>query len=173
MIVGLLAGLLWFALFFAAHLAVICWARSEIKARINQRLLLAGLAGIAISLWPASAVLHGSALAHGGLIMAILCGSLTYVGLFVLYMPFYYTVVASLSVRTMVMLHRRLGARMPIAEVREEFVSRGLVGQRLATMATNGFLMDKGDGYALSSKGRLTSMIFSWVKQFWRLGSGG
>jgi hypothetical protein len=45
------------------------------------------------------------------------------VGFFVLYMPFYYTVVASLSVRTMVMLHRRPGARMPIAELREEFVA--------------------------------------------------
>jgi hypothetical protein len=35
MILGLLAGLLWFALFFAAHLAVIRWAHSESKARIN------------------------------------------------------------------------------------------------------------------------------------------
>jgi hypothetical protein len=66
MILGLLAGLLWFALFFAAHLAVIRWAHSESKARINQRLFFAGLAGIAISLWPATAVVQGSALAHGG-----------------------------------------------------------------------------------------------------------
>jgi hypothetical protein len=173
MILGLLAGLLWFALFFAAHLAVIRWARLESKARMNQRVFLAGLAGIAISLWPASAVLHGSALAHGGLIMAILWGILTYVGLFVLYMPFYYTVVASLSVRTMVMLHRRPGARMPIAELREEFVSRRLVGQRLATMATNRFLVDRGDGYTLSPKGRSTATVFCWIKRFWRLGAGG
>jgi hypothetical protein len=165
--------LLWFALFFAAHLAVIRWARLESKARMNQRVFLAGLAGIAISLWPASAVLHGSALAHGGLIMAILWGILTYVGLFVLYMPFYYTVVASLSVRTMVMLHRRPGARMPIAELREEFVSRRLVGQRLATMATNRFLVDRGDGYTLSPKGRSTATVFCWIKRFWRLGAGG
>jgi transposase len=65
------------------------------------------------------------------------------------------------------------GARMPVAELREQFVSRRLVGQRLATMATNGFLIDRGDGYALSAKGRATAAIFSWVKQFWRLGSGG
>jgi hypothetical protein len=99
MILGLLAGLLWFALFFAAHLAVIRWARAEIKARINQRLFLAGLAGIAISLWPATAVVQGSALAHGGLIMAVICGILSYVGLFVLYMPFYYTVPRCRSAR--------------------------------------------------------------------------
>jgi hypothetical protein len=173
MILGLPAGLLWFALFFAAHLAVIRWARSQSKARINQRVFLAGLAGIAISLWPASAVLHGFALARGGWIMAVICGILVYVGLFVLYMPFYYTVVASLSIRTMVMVHGRPGTRMPVAELREEFVSKRLVAQRLATMATNGFLINRGDGYALSPKGRLTATVFSWIKRLWKLGAGG
>lgn len=173
MILGLLAGLLWFALFFAAHLTVIRWARSESKARINQCLFLAGLAGVAISLWPATAVLHDSTLARGGLIMAVICGILVYVGLFVLYMPFYYTVIASLSVRTLIMVDGGPGARMPVAELQEEFVSRGLVGERLATMATNGFLIDRGDAYALSPKGRLTATVFSWIKSLWRLGAGG
>jgi hypothetical protein len=173
MIVGLLTGFLWFALFFAAHLAVIRWAQAESKARINQRLFFAGLAGIAISLWPATAALHDHVLAPGGWIMAAICGILVYVGLFVLYMPFYYTVAASLSVRTMVMVLGRPGTRMPVAELREEFVSRRLVGQRLATMATNGFLIDRGDGYALSPKGRSIATVFSWIKKFWKLGAGG
>jgi hypothetical protein len=173
MILGLLAGLLWFVFFFAAHLGATRWARSESKARINQRLFLTGLAGIAISLWPATGVLQGSPLAHGGLIMAVLWGILSYAGLFVLYMPFYYTVVASLSVRTMVMVHRRPDGRMPVVELREEFVSRRLVGERLATMATNGFLIDRGDWYALSPKGRLTATVFSWIKSFWKLGADG
>jgi hypothetical protein len=173
MILGFLAGVLWFALFFASHLAVIRWARSELKARINQRLFLVGLAGIAISLWPAIAVAHGSPLAQGGLIMAVICGMLVYAGLFVLHMPFYYTVVASLSVRTLVMVYGRPGARMPVAELREEFVSKRLVRQRLATMATNGFLIDLGDRYALTPKGRLTAKVFCWIKRFWRLGAGG
>ena len=34
MILGMLAGLLWFAFFFAAHLVVIRWARLEIRARM-------------------------------------------------------------------------------------------------------------------------------------------
>jgi hypothetical protein len=173
MILGLVAGSLWFALFFAAHLAVIRWARSKSNARIKQRLFLAGLVAMMMSLWPATAILYDYLLARGGLIMAITCGILVYVGLFVLYMPFYYTVVASLSVRTMVMAHRRVGARMPVTALREEFVSRRLVGERLATMATNGFLVDRGDGYALSPKGRLTATVFSWIKRFWRLGAGG
>jgi hypothetical protein len=173
MILGLLAGLLWFAVFFAAHLVVIRWARSESKARINQRVFVAGLAGIAISLWPATAVLHDSAFGRGDVIMAVICGILVYVGLFVLYMPFYYTVVASLSVHTMVMVHGRPGAGMPVAQLREEFVSRPLVGQRLTTMATNGFLICRGERYALTTKGRLTATVFSWIKRFWRLGAGG
>jgi hypothetical protein len=172
MIFGLLAGLLWFALFFVTHLAVIRWARSELKARINQRLFLAGLVGIAISPWPASAVVEGSAHAHGGLIMAVVCGILSYVGLFILYMPFYYTVVASLSVRTMVMVYRRPD-RMSIAALREEFVSRRLVGQRLATMVANGFLVPRGDAYALTPKGRSIAAIFSRIKRLWKLGAGG
>jgi hypothetical protein len=173
MILGLLVGLLWFALFFAGHLAVIRWASSESKARINQQIFLVGLAGVAMSLWPASAIVQVSALTYGGLIMAVLWGVLSYVGVFVLYMPFYYTIVASLSVRTMVMLHRRPGARMPIAELREEFASRRLVGQRLATMATNGFLISRGDAYRLSLKGRFTAATFSRIKKLWRLGAGG
>jgi hypothetical protein len=173
MILGLLGGLLWFALFFSVHLAVIRWAPSVSKASINQRLFLAGLVGIAISLWPATAMLHDSTLAQGSLIMAVICGILVHIGLFVLYMPLYYTVVASLSVRTMVLLRERPGARMAITQLREEFVSRRLVGQRLATMATNGFLRDRGDGYVLTPKGRLTATAFSWIKRFWRLGAGG
>jgi hypothetical protein len=173
MILGLLAGLLWFVFFFAAHLAVIRWAHSDLKARFNQHLFLAGLVGIAISLWPATAVLQGSPLAQGGPIMAILWGILSFSGLFVLYMPFYYTVVASLSVRTIVMSHRRSSARMPIAELCEAFVSRRFVGQRLATMAANGFLIPRGDAYVLTPKGRSTAAIFSWLKEFWRLGAGG
>jgi hypothetical protein len=173
MTLGLLLGLFWFTLFFAAHLAVIRRARSEAKARINQRLFLAGLVGIAISLWPVAAVLHGSPPALSGLITAMACGILGYLGLFVLYMPFYYTIVTSLSVRTIVMLQRRPDHRMPIAELREEFVSRRLVGQRLATMDANGFLVQRGDAYALSLKGRATAKIFSWVKRLWKLGVGG
>jgi predicted transcriptional regulator len=88
-------------------------------------------------------------------------------------MPFYYTVVASLSVRTMIMLLRRSGGRMPIAELREEFVSRRLLGERLVTMATNGFLVARSDVYALSPKGRSVAMAFSALKRLWRLGAGG
>ena len=173
MILGILVGFLWFALFFVAHLAVIRWADLEARARMIQRLFLAGLAGVVIGLWPMAAVAQGSPLAHGGLIMGVLCGVLSYGGLFVLYIPFYYTVVASLSVRTMIMVHRRSDCQMPIADLREEFVSRRLVGQRLATMVTNGFLVDRGDGYVLSPKGRATAEVFSRIKRFWRLGVGG
>jgi hypothetical protein len=88
-------------------------------------------------------------------------------------MPFYYTVAASLSVRTMVLMHGRLDARMLVVDLRKEFVSRRLVGQRLATMAANGFLLPRSDAYTLSARGRFIAMIFSWLKTFWRLGAGG
>jgi hypothetical protein len=62
---------------------------------------------------------------------------------------------------------------MSIAALREEFVSRGLVGQRLATMAANGFLVPRGDAYALTPKGRSIAAIFSRIKRLWKLGAGG
>jgi hypothetical protein len=173
MLIGLLAGLLWFGLFLGAHLSVIRWARPEVRARINQQLFLTGLAGMVISLWPASAAAPGPSLTRGGLIMAILCGSLSYVGLFVLYMPFYYTVIASLSVRTMILLHRQPRDRMPIADLREEFVSTRLVRGRLAAMTVNGFLVLRGDAYTLSSKGRWIAGIVLRLKRLWALGAGG
>jgi hypothetical protein len=55
----------------------------------------------------------------------------------------------------------------------EEFVSRQLVAERLATMATNGFVIERGSDYVLSPKGRLTATVFSWIKRLWRLGAGG
>ena len=85
--------------------------------------------------------------------MGMVYGVLSYVGLFV-YMPFYYTVVASLSVRTMIMLHERPHGRMLVADLRDEFVSRGLVSQRLATMVANGLSFARWR-YALSKRDEL------------------
>jgi hypothetical protein len=73
----------------------------------------------------------------------------------------------------MIMILRQPTGRMQVAELREVFMSRRLVGERLATMVMNGFLIGRGEGYALSQKGRLTATVFSWIKRFWRLGAGG
>ena len=163
MILGLIFGALWFTAFFAAHLVVIRIAPTEVKPQMNQRVFLAGVVGVAVSLW----------LARGSLGYSVLCGELVYIGLFISYMPFYYTVVASLSVQTLVMLGRTTDGRLPIAVLRGRFVSRGLVGDRLATMVVNGFLVEGPNGYALARKGRLVARVFAFIKRFWKLGAGG
>jgi Mn-dependent DtxR family transcriptional regulator len=89
-------------------------------------------------------------------------------------MPFYYTVASSLSVRTLVLLAAEPGGRLPIDEVRERFVSRALVGQRLEIMKTNGFLAATEDGgFVLTSKGRALATVFGQLTRFWRMDAGG
>jgi hypothetical protein len=174
MILGLLLGLLWFGVFFGCHLAVIRFADAADKPRINQCLFLGGAVALAVTIPPFASLAGQSDLYHGGWWMAAIWGELTYCGLFCLYMPFYYTVMASLSVRTIVLLLHEPRNSLPIAKVRERFASHALVSGRLAAMAKNGFLIVRaGDSYALARKGRLVAVLFSRLKTLWRLGAGG
>jgi hypothetical protein len=173
MIVGLLVGLFWFAVFFIGHVAVIRMARPEAKPKLNQRLFVGGAIGLAVTFTIFSRMADADGLGRGGWWMGVSWGELTYVGLFCLYMPFYYVVVASLSVRTVVMLASLPRHRLPLQALRAEFASYALVDQRLRTMAANGFLIKDGERYSLSVKGRFVSLVFAWLKRFWKLGAGG
>lgn len=171
MISGIIAGLVWFALFLVGHVAVLRMMPAAAKPRANQSLFLAGLFGIPAALWFASA--QDPVLTQGGFAVATLCGILVYAGLFILYMPFYYVVAASLSVRTVVLLGGRAEGALPLSDLQNEFVSRALVGQRLDTMVQNGFLRLSSQGYALTAKGRRVASFFDFVKRVWKLGAGG
>jgi hypothetical protein len=88
-------------------------------------------------------------------------------------MPFYYVIVASLSVRTLVILSQEAAGALPRWILEHEFASLGLVENRLGTLTQNGFLAARGERYSLTPKGRRLAAIFAWFKQFWRLGPGG
>jgi hypothetical protein len=174
MILGLLLGLSWFAVFFGCHLAVIQFANPADRPRINQRLFLGGAVALAVTIPPFASLTGESELYHGGWWMAAVWGELAYVALFCLYMPFYYTVMASLSVRTIVLLLHEPEKSLPIVRLRQRFASHALVRGRLAVMAKNGFLIARaGDTYALAQKGRSVAVLFLRLKTFWNLGAGG
>jgi hypothetical protein len=168
MVAGLIIGLLWFAIFLLAHFAIVWLTRQGASARANRIAALAGLIGVFVSSWVTQAGPTPIALAG-----ATLCGVLLYGGLFVLYMPFYYVVMTSLSVRTAVLLGRQPDGALPLAALEERFASRVLVAQRLQTMAENGFLRATSKGYALTAKGKAIARFFEFFKKLWKLGAGG
>lgn len=173
MILGLITGAVWFALFLAGHIAIVRLVAKAARPRANQLMFLAGLLAIAITVPPAIAFAPGTIWTQGHPVVAVLCGMLVYTSLFILYMPFYYVVAASLSVRSVVLLGRAHDGALPLSVLQDEFVSRSLVGQRLETMAENGFLRGSARGYELTTKGRNVAMVFDFLKRLWTLGPGG
>lgn len=173
MISGLFAGLGWFVLLVFGQIAACRLAKPSIRPKITQILLLAGIACLPLIL----SISHSSPPSAGRIsdswLISTVWGELTLISLFVLYMPFYYTVVASLSVRTIIILASQPDESLYIADLREHFVSRRLVEQRLETMKKNGFLKQGSEDYALTPKGRFVASIFSKIKRVWKLGPGG
>ncbi len=91
---------------------------------------------------------------------------------FVLYMPFYYTIDTSVSVRTMLEL-----AASPSGLTREELVARyhleWMVRRRLETMTVNGYLVQMDERFTVTPRGRLVARVFGAVKTVAHLGPGG
>jgi hypothetical protein len=173
MIVGLIAGVCWFAIYVAGHLIVVRLAHLAANPRLNQRLFLGGVVANAASVAVAGPLVASDVLTRGGWWLGTLWGELTYASLFCLYTPFYYVVVASLSVRTAVMLDGRRNHALPLRVLVDEFASRRLVGERLVTLTNNGFLAAREGRYFLTPKGRGMAVVFASIKRLWNLGPGG
>ena len=172
MVTGLAVGVSWFVLFFVEHLLVLRLAPMESRAGTNNVLILGGFLGIAVTLLLAD-TLHLLPFTPAELAAAILCGTLLYFGLIVFYMPFYYVVVASLSVRTSVVLSRQPEYTLAAQELFDRFASRQVVNGRLRTMELNGYLRTTASGYALTQKGRLTAYFFNCFIRLWKLDATG
>jgi hypothetical protein len=173
MIAGLIGGALWFAAFLVGQFVVIRRCPALARPGATNRVLAGCLFGLAISVFLTCHLLEGP-VTHGGTAMGLLWGVLTLICLFVLYMPFYYTMASSLSVRTLVLLAAQPDGRLPTAEVCERFVSRALIGHRLEVMRANGFLAETAQGgFTLTPKGRSLAGIFARLKRFWRMEAGG
>jgi hypothetical protein len=173
MILGLIAGAVWFVLFLLGHGIILRTLSAAAKPRANQLLFFIGLAGIAVSLRPLIASAQDPMLMQGGFVLGAFCGVIVYAGLFVLYMPFYYVVAASLSVATIVLLNQKPDGALPLAVLQDTFASRRLVAQRLETLVENGFLQTVPAGYGLTTKGRRVARFFDCLKLIWKLGPGG
>jgi hypothetical protein len=172
MILGALCGLAAFGLFLAAQLVVLRMRPSGEWLAWNKRLAAGVLLIALLALGPLLRAGGDTTLTQGGRALGALWGALTFLGLYVLYMPFYYVVRASLSVRTLILL-RGAGGSLPRAEVARDFTSERFVADRLDTMVTNGFLTRQDTGYAITAKGGALARAAVFVKALWRLGAGG
>jgi hypothetical protein len=171
---GLLSGSVWFAAFLAAH--VLIFHRRDVDRRFSVilRLLGAAIVGHVASTW--LMVTAGGAPDPGGAggpWLMLASGTLTILSGWILYMPFYYVVATSVSVRTLVTLRHAPGGTLPRSALESMFASTEILQGRLETMVTYGHVSRRDDRFALAGKGRVIARSFRFIKGVWRLGPGG
>ena len=122
--IGLAAGLGWFAIVFLIHLIVLWTTVPSVRPRISQMVFLFGIIGVLSSVVLLFSCFGKSSVSNETLIFSALGGLLVYGGLLTLYLPFYYSIVASLSLQTIILLNEQTNAALPIIRLRQRFSSR-------------------------------------------------
>ena len=149
-----------FAAFVVAHAALFHWRLFRRRSAVILGLFVA-----------TTTLVAGMLLLQGGVVASIY-GILMMASAFVVYMPFYYTIDTSVSVRTMLELEAS-----PAGLTREELVQRyrldWMVDRRLETMTENGYLTRQGRRFALTPRGRRVAHVFRTIKNVANLGAGG
>jgi len=173
MIIGIFTGLIWFALVLLAHLAVLWIAPPSDRARLGQLVFLFGFVAVVASSATLATYFDEPSSSKSLIAYSALAGVLAYGAPLTLYLPFYYSIVASLSLQTIILMNRQSDRSLPIAKLRRRFASRQFVAQRLATMARNRFVVAGQDSYSLTIKGRRVAQTFLFFKDLWHLGAGG
>lgn len=174
MLAGIFISVAWFCFFLGVQIIAFRVRprqdRSKTVLRAFAVAILGHLACVAAAtlLWPAWMESTASTPA-----LSLIAGVLTLSCLFILYMPFYYTLNTSLSVETLALILSR-GGRMPIDRVLHRFTSREFILDRLETMRRNGYLESANStSYRLTGRGASVGATMAWVKSWLDLGAGG
>jgi len=167
-LVGVFVGVGWFLVFLSAQVAAFHVLDIRERFRAIVALLTATMVG---------ALLTTTTLAHigwlGGSVLPALSSVVTMACLWVLYMPFYYVIATSLSVRTLLVLASVEEATLPLEQLEARFASTAMLQERLATMRTYRNVTAQGSAFTLTPKGRTTAAVFGGLKRLWELGPGG
>ncbi|OAI39519.1 hypothetical protein AYO40_05655 [Planctomycetaceae bacterium SCGC AG-212-D15] len=172
MMVGIFSGCAWFLTFLVCHLALFHWRPLRNRFKAIARIFMTAALGhglTALVLTPRGPGLHREPVVW----VAFISGWLVMACLFVLYMPFFFSIGTSLSIQTMILVERSANGRAAVEDLREAFASKQLVAGRLETMVANGYLVCEADRYRVTAKGRLVAAVFGCLKRAWRLGAGG
>lgn len=126
-----------------------------------------------VLLWAAAGAGQVAAAAGSGVdAWRIACGLVALGGAFVLYMPLYYTVAASLSVQMLVRMEATPDG-LAVAELRDPAALRRLLAGRVETLVASGYLRRAPGGVTPTAKGRLLAAAFLALERLWRLEPGG
>jgi hypothetical protein len=172
MIAGALYGVFAFTMFFCVQVIFIRWLSPNQWLVWNKRCVVAALVILSASTGLMQNLMGPTWLTTGGWLLGALWADLTLLCLYVLYMPFYFVIMTSLSVETLIMLQRSGGA-LRVAQLQDRFASEAFAADRFATMSRNGLLRLTTNGHAVTEKGRQTTRPFLVLKSLWRLGPGG
>lgn len=187
MIKAILTGLFCFVLFLAVHIAV--FRTVELKRRFLC------LTIIFFSILPAYALIY-FLIPSGYMVLAPLgpvgkpviplelvfkltavinfsSGLMLYVFLFLGYCQFYFIVDRSISVRVMIEIERSSGKKLSFEEIKGVYSFDGILKRRLEHMVENKYIAEDSGRYSNTGKGRFEARLFSFVKDFLRLGQGG
>jgi hypothetical protein len=172
MLVGVVSALGWFGLFLAMQLAGFRWFDVRHRSKLIAQLLVGAVAGHLATvgwIWITWGTVHNFSPPSSAA-----CGVLLLLCLFILYMPFFYTLTTSLSVETLSMLEAAPRHRLPLEQVKDRFTSEAFVVDRLETMRANGYFVGSNStGYTLTNRGKRVADAFTKVKIALALGTGG
>src|ERR1017187_8415395 len=114
MLQGIVSGVLWFFIFLAIH---VLWFHLVTVERC-AKLILSILGWCFIAHLSTVLLLDGGVQPTSQIILRMCYGSLVMGCLFILYMPFYYTIATSLSVQTLIRLESVSTKVLRITELR-------------------------------------------------------
>ena len=172
MLVGTISAVVWFTAFLAAQLAAYRAFGIRHRSKFIMRVFVLAMAGhLATVVW---IWVFDGAPQHFRPVLSLACGVLLLMCLFILYMPFFYTLSTSLSVETLSILDSSPGRRLPYSEVTYRFTSEAFVLDRLETMRANGyFTVTDASCFRLTTRGERVARTFDKVKAALALGAGG
>jgi len=169
MLQGIVSGAVWFLVFLVVHVLWFHMIYVERRARLIMVTYACCLTGNLGTVLAADTV--GMSVDQTAL--RIFYSSLVMGCLFVLYMPFFYTIATSLSVQTLVCLEESPKRALNLGGLQQRFASPAIVAGRLDVMVTSGYLTERAGKYSVTSKGRAVAKFFGYLKEIWRLGPGG
>ena len=167
-LIGVLLGAGWFLIHLATQIAMFHLVDLRQRLRAIVALLGASMVGALFTI---------TGLAHTGWLvdatLAALTSLLTMMCLWVLYMPFYFVIAASLSVRTLIMLASSEDGTLTLEQLETCFASAAVLKDRLAMMEAYRNVAARGPVFTVTPKGRTIAAAFSGLKRIWELGAGG
>jgi hypothetical protein len=100
------------------------------------------------------------------------CGAVLVLCAFIVYMPFYYVLATSFSVRMLLEI-RRAPAGLTVSELRSRYPASRVLEGRLTTLVAARYVHAAAGRQRLTAKGRIVAATFRFIKNLWRLGPGG